>query len=440
MDTPVDTTTLLTNEEFFVIEDGEYYLPSKQNLLQYYQDINFYESTPGGKPINRNIGKWFIITGNTPITPEITSILENYHMIDFYNYQLSLENIPKHITHIKISGDTYNHPLNNIPEHILLFYMALKATYNFALDNLPPNLKVLQIDNALEYPLTILPYGLLVLVLNDYLNHIDTIELPHHLMLFSGLINSIKQIVSYSCNLKIFCIYAIATDFSEPVIFQPGLKIFYMHNVDISSKQIEALPDSVVEMYILIYKDDCFIKFPESLVILYMEETATINFKLILPTLLNLEYISIQYRCIENLDVDNLPPNLNSIYFMTLSMEDGIFFPAIRMLELVNNNPEFSKYKNELEYCLNITKKRTYDTLDDATNENSDDEYIYYKKKAYNYNIYSEYNDYIDTEKDTKQNDDDERTRKIKKRIIRKYISYIHNKLIEQNITIEYDN
>lgn len=428
----------LFNDEFCVDVDIDYH--RFENKAEYFKDINFYESTPGGRPINRNLGEWFIITQNTAITPEITSQLEHYHMIEFQNYELPIENIPKHITHIKIYGKTYKHSINNLPDHILLFHMILYSKYMFPIENLPSNLKILCIDTALEYPIYSFPTGLLTLALSKYINHEVNIDIPPNVINFFAHIDSMKQVPTVPYNLKSFYIFVSTEEQFEPIIFHTGLLSFSLFNIEISPSQIEALPDSVDNMHIQI-TDDLrefeFIKFPKSLTSLSLEDFSFMNYRNILPQMINLTHIIIPYAYIFKIDFNNLPSKLSIIEFTYRSIIEyavdmgGIFYTTTQLLELVNTIPEFRKYKNELEYCTGHSRKRTSETFDEPDEPNFDDDDKHEFGELYNYLG-------LDTITIADSKYDDKRTLKIKLNIVCRYLVYLHNMLISKNIKLHY--
>jgi len=433
---------VIPNKEFSTeihFENFHYYEIEKN--LKYFNHINFYESIPGGKPENKNTGKWFLITGNTIITQELTSELEHFHMIEFNNYQLPIENIPKHITHIKISGKQYNHSIHNLPNHIILFHMYVYNEYIFPIENLPNNIKVLCIENKLKHPIHSFPPSLLILVLSKYNNHQHIIDIPPNIIVFASHVHSLQQIRNVPYNMKSFFLlvdieYELEQNL-EPIIFHNGLEYFSLHGSDICPAQIELLPDTIHTMDIQITDDEQkFIKFPKYLTKLHIEENSTMLYNTILPSLTNLQYIEIQLRCIYLIDVETLPPSLTEIYFYLNSMTDGIFFTAKYMKEIIDTNPEFSKYKHTFYKLLYKNNKRSIEDIDnDNDDANSDNEYDEYLEYLYEIRC-TEYIKYIMNNKT--ELDDSLEIAMIKKRIIRKYIQYTLNKITAKGIQISF--
>ena len=127
-------------------------------------------------------------------------------------------------------------------------------------------------------------------------------------------------------------------------------------------------------------------------------------------------------------------------------MEDGLFFSTKYMKDLVDTNLDFSKYKNTFYKLVCKNNKRSIEDVDNdmendvETEPNSDNEYEYDKcaYDIYEYDIYD--NDtrmYVDGDKS--QLDDPQEVRMIKKRIIRKYIHYVIQKLTDKGIKVIID-
>ena len=404
--------------------------------IEYLKDIDFYGDIYGKGNKPQNLGEWYTIEDDTVITEEIQKEMENYHMIEFLDYKHPIPEIPNHVTHIKICGDSYDYPLDNLSCHILYLHIELNTYYEYPINNLPLHLKALYIDCILEHPITMFPLELVALSLKDYTNHENIIELPYNLITFYGNVENINQIVNFSQCLKLFCISTEENEQLSPIIFADGLDSFYMFGDEITIEQIEALPDSVTHMEIQITDECNFIKFPKSLKMLFLETFSMINFTTILPTLTNLEYIQMQLGCITYIDMDNIPKSLKHIVFNIDAMDSGIFFKKKNMYNLVNTNPEFAKYKRTFNKLVSVNKKRTIDEMennDDTPDDvNSDDEY---KNAQYKYKIHGNIDNYCD-DGHTQENDTEEQ-RIIKKRIIRKYIHYTINKMIENGIQVE---
>ena len=405
------------------------------HIIPYLQNIDFYDSIPGGKPVNKNTNKWYIITGTKAITDEILLELENYHMIVFQNYELPIENIPKHITHIKIIGTQYEHPLDNLPNNLLYLLIYLRDEYQYSLNNLPISIKVLTIYCTLTEQINIFPFSLIALILQDYTNHSNEIELPYNLVIFDGNIHCLNQIQNSSTKLKL-CNIVVEDEYQmSPIIFADGLDHLYLGNCELSFAQIEALPDTVTYMDVQITDDSGFIKFPRSLSKLHMEEYSIILYKTILPSLTNLKYIDIQLRCIYLIFMEILPLSLTEICFSCNSMSDGIFFPQEYIKELVDTNPEFSKYKTTFYKLLYKNNKRSFEEVENDADVNaydhndSDNEY-----DNHLFDIY--YDGYINGHKT--HVDDSLEFGMINKRIIRKYIKYTIQKLNERGIKVSY--
>lgn len=404
---------------------------------QVFRGINFYDSLPDGKPINKNPGTWFKITGSIPIIKMYKELME-YHMVHFDNYELPIMNIPDHITHVKITGKSYDYPLH-LPSNTLVFYMILENKYMFDLNTLPENLRVLHIINELDLPIINYPLKLVKLVLHKYQNHDMSIVMPPNLIIFYGNIKNLMLIENVSSFLVYFDVITQDTRQLSPLFFSDKLLYFKLHGNYINVMQIMTLPDSVLEMCIQ-FNDDYnqypFIKFPKMLHSLILEKGSSMNFNNILPVLTNLDHISIDYRSIIKFD-PKIAMSLSSISFYKSSPDWKIVFSYHELLQLVNTNPEFTKYKKKLEYCISNSTRQTYYPFEENTEENteSDDEYL---ESPYNINIYDISMDYLDITTNRSQYKDDEQTRIIKKRIIRKYIHYVYNVLINRGIDVDY--